>query len=54
MKPTTGSSRRGTALVVGSMFGDVDRRAAIFSAKRGALTDAKEDKQDWGNDPAVA
>ena len=36
------------------MLGDVDRRAAIFAAKRGALADAQEDQQDRETMPACA
>jgi hypothetical protein len=32
------------------MFGDVDRRAAIFAPERQALKDAQEDEQDRGRD----
>ncbi len=32
------------------MFGDVDRRAAIFAAQSGTLADAQEDEQDRSED----
>ncbi len=41
---------RGAAAVVGRMFGDIDRRAAIFAAERGSLADAQEHQQDRGED----
>ncbi len=39
-----------TALVVGGVFGDVNRRAAIFAAQCGALCDPQDDEQDRGRE----
>ena len=44
------AGRRAALMVVG-MFGDVNCRAAIFAAKRSALTDAQEHQQNRGDDP---
>ena len=35
------------------MLGDIDRRAAIFAAERGALADAQEDEQDRREDAGL-